>query len=112
MRKIVFAISMVILLIVINNLVRSIYDLWRKQDLLTSARQEFQVQKNENIRLKQELSKVNKPDFIETEARDKLFLVKPGEEDVLIPDDLLNPHKESKKIPPPPNWKQWLSILF
>ena len=92
---------------------RSIYDLWRKQDLLVRSKIELEKQKEENQRLKSQLSTVRKEDFVEKEARNKLFLVKPGEQEVIIPKELLDASKSAKpKRDNTPNWKKWWDLFF
>ena len=111
MKKILFVLFILFSFFVINNLVRSIYTSWRRKDLLVTASQQLEREKQENQRLKSQLTIVNSPEFIEKEARDKLFLVKPGEERVLLPGDsgLKNQSNNQEKIP---NWKQWLQLFF
>lgn len=112
MKKIIFIVSVVILLFIINNLFHSIYDLWKKQDLLTSARKNLEEEKLKNQKLKAELSYVKSREFIESEARNKLFLSKPKEQEVIIPDKLLEDKKPKTTRVPEPNWKKWLKLFF
>ena len=100
-KKIVFLITIVICLIIINSLVHSIVDLWNKQDLVDRARQELDAEKQTNEELKAQLSYVKSEEFVEVQARDKLFLVKPGESKVIVPPELIK-KKEEKPPPPPP----------
>jgi len=114
MKKILFFIILASSIIIINNLVRSIYTLWQKHDLVTLAQKELSGQKQENQRLKSQLSHVQSKEFVEEEARNKLFLIKPGEQEVLIPEDLIrgtsSPSAQAKKDDP--NWKKWLQLFF
>lgn len=110
MRKIIFIIIVVILLFIINGLVRSIYDLWQKKDFVTQAQKELVFQKQENQRLKSALSYSQTQEFIEREARDKLFMVKKGEQKVLIPQEADNPQKPPEDNSP--NWKKWWNLFF
>jgi cell division protein FtsB len=111
MKKIGFILIVLVLLFIINGLLHSIYDLWNKQDLLTSAQKELQNQKLQNQKLKAGLTYVQSPQFIEEQAHDKLFLVKPGEQEVLISPDLSKAQiqKQAQNIP---NWQQWLQLFF
>lgn len=113
MKKVLFLVVIVLSVIIINSLVRSIYDLWKKQDLVVRAKIELEKQKEENQRLKSQLSMVGNDEFIEKEARNKLFLVKPGEQEVIIPKELLDASKSAKpKIDNTPNWKKWWNLFF
>lgn len=114
MKRIVFFIILASSILIINNLVRSIYTLWQKYDLVTLAQKERDRQKQENQRLKSQLSHVQSKEFVEETARNKLFLVKPGEQEVLISEDLIKgtstPSAKAKKDDP--NWKKWRKLFF
>jgi len=110
-RKIFFFATIVVSLIIINSLVRSIYDLWHKEDLVAGAMQELREQKKENKRLKERLSYVKTDKFIEEEARNKLFMVKEGESEVIIPKELIAV-KPPKPTPEPPNWEKWIDFIL
>ena len=109
-KKVAFFITIVVCLVVINSLAHSIFDLWNKQDVVVRARQELDQEKQKNEELKVQLGYVKSNEFVEEEARNKLFLVKPGESDVIIPQNLIK-KKEVKPPPPPPVWKQWVNLF-
>lgn len=111
MKKAGFILIVIVLLFIINNLVHSIYDLWQKQGLLTQAEKQLSAEKLKNTKLKTEISRAKSPQFIDEEARNKLFLVKPGEQEVLISKDLLSksPQKQAQNIP---NWQKWWQLFF
>lgn len=112
MKKIVYLIIVFILVITIVNLIGSIYTLWHKQDLLTNARQQLTQETKENSALEKELVKVKSPKFLDEEARNKLLMVKPGESEVLIDQNLLKPKSSDKKKANQPYWQQWLALFF
>ena len=97
----------------INGLLHSIYDIWHKQDLLTAAQKTLDREKLLNQKLKGELSYAQTPQFLEEQAHNKLFLVKPGEQEVLISPNLIKgqnqPQKQNQNIP---NWQKWLNLFF
>lgn len=111
MKKAFFIVIVIVLLVVINNLIRSIYNLWSKQDLLYQAQNELKNEQQTNKKLKGELSYVQTPQFVEKEARNELFLVKPGEQDVLIPQtsSIQAGQQEANNIP---NWQKWIKLFF
>lgn len=111
LKKVVFVIVVIVLLLVINNLIHSIYNIWNKQDLLTQAQKELIKEQERNRKLKAELSYVQTAGFVEKEARDKLFMVKPGEQQVLIPNIASSEGKKNQKQQVP-NWQQWLNLFF
>lgn len=113
MKKILFIITIIASVLIINNLAHSIYDLWHKKDLIGKAEQELIRQKQENIRLKSELSYVESREFIEKEARNKLLWVKQGEQQVLVPQDLIKGHESSEQEnKEEANWKKWWELFF
>jgi len=112
MKKAAFILIVLILLFIINGLAHSIYDLWHKQDLLTSAQKQLTQEKLQNQKLKAGLSYVQTPQFIEEQAHDKLFLVKPGEQEVLISQTLQKQNQTQKQAKNIPNWQKWLSLFF
>src|SRR3989344_2597335 len=103
MKKILFVVIVAILLIIINNLARSIYDIWQKKDFVTKAEQELSFQKQENQRLKSALSYSKTQEFKEKEARYKLFKNKEGKPKVVNPEEMEKPRGEEKNTDP--NWK-------
>lgn len=110
-KKIAFFVTIIVSIIIINGLIRSIYDLWSKQDLVVNARDELDIEKQKNEELKAQLSYVKSDEFIEEQARNKLFLVKPGESGVIVPRNLIE-KKEEKKVVIIPNWQQWINIFI
>ena len=112
MKKAIFIFTVIVFLIIINNLLHSIYDLWHKQDLLTSAKKELEVEKLKNSKLKGELSYVETQTFLDETARNKLFLAKPGEQQVLISKDLIKTSSEASSKANIPNWQKWWKLFF
>lgn len=111
MKKALFIIIVFIFLIIINDLLHSIYDIWQKKDFVAEAERELSFQKQENQRLKSALSYSKTQKFIEKEARDKLFMVKKGEQRVLISKEgeEVTEKEEKENVP---NWKQWWDLFF
>ncbi len=114
MKRLVFLASVIFFLFIIQNLVRSIYTLWQKHDLVVRAQQELEAQKKENQEIKEKLRIVETQEFVEQEARNKLFLARPGETSMIIDQSLIasssgikTGQKEEKA-----NWQQWLELFF
>jgi len=111
MKKIIFIIAVVILLFIINDLVRSMYDIWQKKDVVQQTQKELDFQKQENQRLKSAFSYSQTQEFIEKQARDKLFMVKKGEQKILVSKEL-GDSQETSKEDNSPNWKKWWNLFF
>lgn len=109
MKRVIYIGSVIVLLLVINGLAHSIYDLWTKRDVLTQAQKNLEEEKLKNKKLKEELSRVQTKEFVEQEARNKLFLVKPDEKLVIIP---TASKSAEKKETPKPNWQEWFELFF
>lgn len=111
MKRLLFLVTIIVCLVIINQLARSIYNLWNKQGLVVKAQKDLEREKKENKELKERLSYVQSTRFIEEEARNKLFLVKPGEEGVIIPEDLLATKKQQKVVEKS-SWEEWLALFL
>lgn len=113
-KKIVFFTIIIVSLFIINNFIHSIYNLWQKNDLLTRAKQDLEHEKKENQELKKKLAEVKKPSFVEEEARNKLFLVRPGEGIVILPTDVLSTESSQPQETEDtrPNWQKWWEMFF
>lgn len=114
LRQVIFISIIIASFFIINNLVHSIYTLWQKRDLVVDAQVEAERQKEKEQELKKKLGMVERPDFIEQEARNKLFLAKPGERIVVLSQkDLEASNSGKKKITDTrPNWKKWRDLFF
>lgn len=122
-KKIAFFAFIIFSLFAINGLVHSIYDLWQKHDLVDREKRTLTLEKQKNIELKKQLKDANKPQFIEKEARDKLFLVRPGEGIVVavptlytkaspVSEDTGQDGSFAKPKDKRPNWRQWWETFF
>lgn len=114
-KKIVFFGFIIFSFFVINDSLHSIYSLWQKHDLLDKAKRELSVEKKKNSDFKQQLSVVTAPNFVEEEARNKLFLVKPGEGIVVVaPDEdvVASSSTSVKTVEKRANWQQWRDVFF
>lgn len=113
MKRIIFITTIVILAIICTNLVKSIYDIYSKKDILLQTQKKLEKTQAENTGLKRQLTLVQSQQFIEEQARDKLFMVKPGESTVLLPQ--ATPAGQSGlKMPSDdiPNWEKWWNLFF
>lgn len=110
MKKVLYFLFILISFFIINNLVRSIANLWQKQDLVVKAQEELEYSKRENQILKQKLSQTESKDFVEKQAREKLLLVKQGESEVILPKVEKKTIQQPQKVQE--HWRQWLELFF
>lgn len=112
MKKAIFFLIIIFSSMIINNMVHSIYNLLGKETLLKKEKNELTNQTKEHEKLKKQLAKVNSPVFVEGEARNKLLLVKKGEEPVFISKRVsATSEKGVQKDHKKPVWQQWLDLF-
>ena len=112
MKRIIFAVLILILVIAIVNVAYSIVSLWGKRDVLTQTQEKLQKEQAEYVALRQQWGKIHDPNFVEEEARDKLFLAKPGESIVLIPSASPASSIHASAQTNLPIWQQWVGLFF
>ena len=112
-KKVVFFGIVVFLCFVINNLFQSLSVTWQKKDLVVKTKTELAKEKKKGEDLRKKIALVKRPDFTEAEARNKLFLVKPGEQVVMLPKGSLGtaPGKPAPQDTRP-NWRKWWELFF
>jgi cell division protein FtsB len=73
--------------------------------------------KEENAKLQAQITQIQSPEFIESQIRNKLGLVKTGEAMVILP-DAETLRKLAPQMPveentlPDPNWKKWIKLFI
>ncbi len=81
---------------------------------LDTTAQQVDTQQQQNRQLKAKLAEVQKYNFIEQIARNKLNMGKPGETVVIIPEKAINQVLGAQKQIPEinlPNWQGWLKLF-
>ncbi len=111
MKRFLFMAILIVSLVIIRNLVTSIYNLWQKQYLIVSAQKELEVEKKKSLELKKKLVYAESTAFIEEQARNKLFLSKPGEKEIIL-SNISKSDNSSKNKENDPNWKKWWELFF
>lgn len=113
MKKLIYIVIIIISFAIINSSVRSIYDLSQKKHVVIQTKEELEKERNENARLRDQLAQVKRQDFVEEEARNKLFLVQPGETLVVLPTPTEQEgENDTQKKTDLPIWKQWVELFF
>lgn len=113
MKRIIYIIVLFFALASIVNSVSAIYQLFHKRDLLIAAQQALKKQKKQHSELQDRLKTVSSQAFIEQEARNKLFFLKPGENTIFIAKDLIATKSAIiQKSPTKTNWQQWIEIFL
>lgn len=114
MKKIVFFLIVIVSFFIIQDFLRSIYNLWQKRELVDIAKKELIAKQTENKKLKYQLKIAQSDEFVEKEARNKLLMVKEGEKEIVVDDKLIN--SENKKVTVKKdntlNIQKWWDLFF
>ncbi len=90
---------------------QAIVDLWRAGDKLTRREQELAALQSQQQDLLKEKRRVESQEYLEKVARNQLGLSKPGEEVIIVPQDLLA--RPPTTLPDTtPNWQKWVKLLL
>lgn len=114
-RNVIKIVILVLILVAIYGLGRQIFKALDSQDRLDQAADNLSQLQEENRILQQKFEEVQKQEFVEKIARNKLNLAKPNETLVIIPqteiDKVLgiSDRVEEKKLP---NWERWLKLII
>lgn len=113
-KTITIVIIFIVASLILTGLFRQIQSALKASQRLDQAADEVLKLQDKNRQLKNKLTEVQSPDFVEQVARDKLGLAKPNETVVVVPKETLekvlaanNPPAEVKI----PNWQGWLRLL-
>ncbi len=115
LKKLIYGVVIIIVLVIAYNLLIQITQAIKSGERLSEATEQLYKLQAKNKELKNKLSQIQSPDFIEQQARDKLGLSKKGETVVIIPEDKLKLIMEastSAQTPRFPNWQGWWRVFF
>lgn len=110
MKKIVAIVTILILLIVIRNILASIYAKVTFDSPVATLSEQLANLKQENKFLQEQYKYVKTNDFIEETARRKLGMVRAGEHIVIAP--LASDSAKEVITDTRPNWEKWWKLFF
>ncbi len=111
MKKLLPIAVVIILLFVIKNNITSIINTIKDENTAANFKKKLAQEEKENQFLKERLSYVKGNQFVEKEAREKLFMTRPGEFIVIGPAS--TPVGQEKiEIDTRPNWRRWWDLFF
>ena len=90
----------------------SMVELWRSRDKMTRREKELAHLETERDDLLRRQIRATSSGYFEKVARDQLGLGKPGEEAIIIPEELLKAGVVEVFSDSTPNWKKWWKLLF
>lgn len=113
-KKIVLASAVIVSLVITYNLIIQIIEATKSGERLTQAADMVYQLEMKNKSLKNKLSQVGSPEFVEEEVRNKLGLTKAGETLIVIPEEKLKSVLGSSSSAKPrlPNPLGWLRVFF
>ncbi len=113
-KKIIFFIIIFYCTLSIVRSASAIITLWKKQEVLVRAQKELSLAQKQHDYLTRQLTIVEDSSFVEKEARNKLFMAKPGENTVIIPSGLIASKQKQKAstLTSQSNWEQWFSLFL
>ena len=114
LRKIILIAGGILVLILAYNLIRQINDAVHSSERLSAQAEAVYQLEAKNKELKNKLSDIQSPEFIEHQARNKLGLGKVGETIIIIPEEKLKqvlgvPESAQIRLP---NWLGWWRVFF
>ncbi len=115
-RRAIAYLVLIFSLFLIFGLVRDIWQLLHADERVKEATDRLTKTRQENKVLKDKLQYYQSDEFLETQIRDKLQLIKPGETMVILPDNLSPETDEvvaskssSEELA---NWQKWLKLFW
>lgn len=115
MKKFSKLLVIVLGLYLIAILSRSVINLWQRHGRLQKAQEILVLEKKKYEELEFKKQYVEKNEYIEKEARERLLFTKPGESVVLIDKELfreLEGTASAEIVDTRPNWQKWLELFF
>ena len=114
-KKISYWLMVVVIAAILINFSRNIYRLLKSQDRLKLAKKQLVAaqQKNQELKLKKHF--FNTSEFLEKEARNKLFMAKKDEVVVILPEEFHHLPEEQSTVNcnlNQPAWRQWLELFW
>lgn len=114
-RKVAQFFILAVVLILFYGLSNQIYHALRAGKRLDEAASKLANLQRNNNELKKKLAEADSLTFIETQARDKLNLSRPGDTVIVIPqkeiDKVLGLQESSTEVKLP-NWQGWLKLIW
>lgn len=92
------------------NLIRSIVSISQKGHIIEDTQSRLLAEEERNSKLTRELAKVESPEYIEQQVRDKLNLGRPGEYMVILPPMTPAPTPEAEVKEPV--WERWKELFW
>lgn len=113
-KKIALGFIILVILVIAYNLVRQFFEVIKSGERLSQSADVVYKLEVRNRALKEKLTRIQSPDFLEEEIRNRLGFAKTGETIVIIPEEKLKlvlGTSSSAQIRLP-NWLGWWKVFF
>lgn len=101
-----------IIILMILNLFKSWSSLQERLNIIKNTENKIALETDKQDSLKRELAQAESPDFIESQARDKLNMVREGEIVILMPTISISAEQTAPISELSPNWQKWLKLFW
>ena len=114
-RRLVTYLIFIFIILLIVGLIKDIWQLSHADDRVKQVEEKLAKAKQEKQEFNDKLKYYQSEEFLETQIRDKLQMVKPGETIVVLPEEITNtsdeikPPKDMKELS---NWQKWLKLFW
>ncbi len=78
--------------------------------IIVDAQKRLVEEQEKNSKLQRDLAKIESPQYIEKQAREKLNLGKPGEYNIILPPITPQPSPTPAEVLT--NWEQWVRVFY
>jgi cell division protein FtsB len=99
-------------LVIAVGIIRSVITIWQKRGIVAQRSAVLEAEEAKHARLEQNLREATSAAFIERVAREKLGLVKEGEQVVIMNRNQNLDLNAQNDIQAQPSWKQWWKLFF
>lgn len=111
-RKTIYILLWIFSLGLCVNAGRTIWELWKRKDVVNVRQEELSRIKQENRTLEVTLKDIQSETYLERIARDKLGMVKEGEIIIIMPEAGNSLPAGEAGGQGSPNWKKWWGLFF
>jgi len=115
LKKLAYIGGFLLIIVICYSLIKQVVDSLQSGSRVDTETEKLLSLQKQNSELKSKLQQVNSPEFIESQARDRLNFSREGETVVIISQDEINKVLSTmleKKEEVVPNYQGWLRLFF
>lgn len=104
------AVILVVSLLIAIGIIRSVVTIYQKRGIVSERQAVLKAEEAKHAELERRLSEATSSAFVERVAREKLGLVRPGEQVVIL--DTSQSSTSGTPVPELSSWQQWWRLFF